>query len=1145
MRIPMSTSFRLVSAAAALLLVGCAVTTIDVDVYKGPLVNEQEVQIQQTVNLAFAAKPLLGRLRYELEKAHHDRLLQSDDMPPTKRSFLEHSYEYVDPCEYARTINQERATAKDNEGKAKKGKQGNVKEDEAKEDEAEKDAPKLKQPQPKLLGTNGAHFVNQIFLHYRDPVIDAQAEAEPDSTKNVGAAQVGVREIYASFSKQLESLADKGSTRAREIINARGSSRMGLESLNRVYITELQRAKGDHREDSVVLARTELFNALLQFAQQLTLMVDNESLFAREVPGVPEILWGVGRAIFAGESDQDAADRSYVRVLQLVGNSIAVQINELQNQAKYSRGLEDAKGREIAGLEAATRRPPRQVIADLREALLVEIAGLRRQLNVEPDDPPVEEVTKAQQAAMKRLEEAKAGLVPVTASVEKLQTAASIAADAAALVASGTLRGLASPKVSVPPTTMPSEGTHVLKQLAEAAKLATSTDASAVARLKAVAQYLTTLQLTDSDKKRVSEAVDPTQVQATLAEIVAEKHEEQERQYVAERRRLIELEQQRDNAAAAIPLWRKHIKLSLALAGVRDVGPKLLASGKLDDAAEPAVTRDEMIVEIREEIAAETTRGGPAAPRRIERLKEVEKYVNAWKLPTAGIKVEGSQTAEEVMDALIATLRHEHIQAVRRAGEGSEEAKRFAEALETAYGQRAGMQYIRPASAFLRTSYPATTLQRGTRVGWKNMLGEHAGRQVPGADLFPNDPDLRTIRELDKQYWQNINTIRVAGSGDTNYVMVKDDIGNWYVKNYSADPKDIIKSAQNLAMFGLGPSLGAPGLLAASIEQDIAAGVTSGNVKAKDAIEQLNELNKATAATPAQPGGGGGAAVAGGGGSPGTPPGAPPLATPVGPVLGRQLHAAQTFYNDATAKDLADVQADATKLKNAVAEAWKKEDALKGYHLQPALDEAAALYLDKVKDVKAADGSVRDADALLAGLRLMKQFHGELAGKLVAQASKTAEAMLNDANEEHKKAQEESEKATKEHEQAKGELTETSNKLAEVNKDLEATGLADDKRTELAKQRDELSAKETELNARLPKLEKVVSDKKATAEKHAAVVKAAQEKLAKAADAAAAARARLTTIVRETIAETMTRREQVLARYETELDLIGRTVAAP
>lgn len=45
--------------ALAVGLVGCAVLTVDVDVYKGALVNEPHVQLHQLTALATAAKPML------------------------------------------------------------------------------------------------------------------------------------------------------------------------------------------------------------------------------------------------------------------------------------------------------------------------------------------------------------------------------------------------------------------------------------------------------------------------------------------------------------------------------------------------------------------------------------------------------------------------------------------------------------------------------------------------------------------------------------------------------------------------------------------------------------------------------------------------------------------------------------------------------------------------------------------------------------------------------------------------------------------------------------------------------------------------------------------------------------------------------
>ena len=58
--------------------------------------------------------------------------------------------------------------------------------------------------------------------------------------------------------------------------------------------------------------------------------------------------------------------------------------------------------------------------------------------------------------------------------------------------------------------------------------------------------------------------------------------------------------------------------------------------------------------------------------------------------------------------------------------------------------------------------------------------------------------------DIDKQNWQTINRVKVKGTGQTNYVLVKDDIGNWYVKNYSAKPDKIIESTKNLLLFSAG-----------------------------------------------------------------------------------------------------------------------------------------------------------------------------------------------------------------------------------------------------------------------------------------------------------------------------------------------------
>ena len=57
-----------VVVALALATAGCAVLTIDVDVYKGALANHESVQTEQLAAMAMGAKPLIAELRALLER---------------------------------------------------------------------------------------------------------------------------------------------------------------------------------------------------------------------------------------------------------------------------------------------------------------------------------------------------------------------------------------------------------------------------------------------------------------------------------------------------------------------------------------------------------------------------------------------------------------------------------------------------------------------------------------------------------------------------------------------------------------------------------------------------------------------------------------------------------------------------------------------------------------------------------------------------------------------------------------------------------------------------------------------------------------------------------------------------------------------
>ena len=121
-------------------------------------------------------------------------------------------------------------------------------------------------------------------------------------------------------------------------------------------------------------------------------------------------------------------------------------------------------------------------------------------------------------------------------------------------------------------------------------------------------------------------------------------------------------------------------------------------------------------------------------------------------------------------------------------------------ALIQAHDLTARRQYLIPTSAYLRSSYPSSAIQdNNSATDWENMLQRGALHAIP---LFGNNfaNDSHVQQQVDKQYWQNINTVRITGGGNTNYVVVKDDIGNWYVKGYSSDPSRIYQSLASIAL---------------------------------------------------------------------------------------------------------------------------------------------------------------------------------------------------------------------------------------------------------------------------------------------------------------------------------------------------------
>jgi hypothetical protein len=174
------------------------------------------------------------------------------------------------------------------------------------------------------------------------------------------------------------------------------------------------------------------------------------------------------------------------------------------------------------------------------------------------------------------------------------------------------------------------------------------------------------------------------------------------------------------------------------------------------------------------------------------------------------IKAESDRSPRDVLDRVVFRLEDSLRQEVAANGVSTEKAKNLASAVALANEHRARTIYIRPPSFYLKNSYPVTSFVDNQSQGlWTNMLAQQAGRSVPLLGEHIENPRSRRQtaqlqQEIDRRFWQNINRIRVAGAGRTNYAIVKDAVGNWNVKNFTADPTPIITAAKAAAVVAAG-----------------------------------------------------------------------------------------------------------------------------------------------------------------------------------------------------------------------------------------------------------------------------------------------------------------------------------------------------
>ncbi|TQF67845.1 hypothetical protein [Pseudoalteromonas luteoviolacea] len=154
-------------------------------------------------------------------------------------------------------------------------------------------------------------------------------------------------------------------------------------------------------------------------------------------------------------------------------------------------------------------------------------------------------------------------------------------------------------------------------------------------------------------------------------------------------------------------------------------------------------------------------------------------------------ELSSSLNTEQVWDSLLYHLAVERVLADKRGD--TEKVKRLNKALETARYFRSENSFLRATSDAIRMTMRPTTLLDNSELMQRKRFLNRSLVQSSNAIL----------QKLDNQNWHNINRVAVKGGGDVNYVVAKDDIGNWYIKQYSEDKKEMIDSIKNIALFNI------------------------------------------------------------------------------------------------------------------------------------------------------------------------------------------------------------------------------------------------------------------------------------------------------------------------------------------------------
>lgn len=754
--------------AALTLLTGCAVLTVDVDVYTGPLANTEEVQTEQVISLVMGAKPLLVQLRDHLEVSswgtHAVKTGKALDLISRQPSLQEELAVFRDQDWYWTGF-----------------------------------------VSPSHLKNEHALRVNDVLVLYDDRLPDGLA-----------ALLSRGREIYQRYQSSYEVLFPTNNYAERQAWTTiqGGFARSTDKSTRMAYEVFLVSDQG-HRVTGPLM--TELVrNYSFQVSRADTRVLNAEHVMTIRKEGLvrseAERLFGAGRLDTEAAKqfirqcdrlllahDECQAAWSELTALALTGlQQIKARMGTFASPADYEY-VRDTVAGFAATLLAVQGKDSAKQRAELERNLLSDDAA-RRIAEIQQAAPPPLSLEQARLPG--DLKEELAYIMRAADSVlndgrqpQGLETLIDEYLIAATNAANRTFAA----RSQMPEFTKLMDGLVAfgskVSVLGNAQVLLENVSHAEARKYVSVLQYVGNAVVVHTDElKRRSQ------------------HQRDQRH-------------RRSTTAAAL----RDGGLSRQLPAAWDT-----EAAKFTFTAKDALER--VIVALRAEYAAALYQGAGTDPAKTKLAVEAAKSVrdqaqHAKNLADQEVTDAGPATAKkQAAEAKLAALRAHlegslkllaqaeaaHTLASAQTGNPSavppaSRVDHIQQAIQAVTTMREGNIYLRPASAYLRSSYPATTLNLNESVGWNNQLERQAWRAVPivGELLdYGGRARLKELRELDKHSWQNINRVRLHGAGNANYAVTKDDIGNWYVKSYSADPSDVIRATRNVALMAAGGTFG-------------------------------------------------------------------------------------------------------------------------------------------------------------------------------------------------------------------------------------------------------------------------------------------------------------------------------------------------